>query len=229
MIDRDFQVQWTPVLAQTPSTGIAAETCYSSRHQALREFDDTRWCTRMLGKHQAVNLGAAVTAVCLLRQLGYNLPNAEVSQSLSVVQPSARLEVVGEMPVQVIDTAHNPVSVAAGLDAMDVHFPRGRRLVVLSCSRDKDYGKMLELLLAWADEIVITAFLGNPRAVPIDELLTLAQTKLLNAESVRKTVLHTADKPSSAFKLAQQLASSADVVYATGSFFLAAEILAELP
>ena len=64
------------------------------------------------------------------------------------------------------------------LDAIEHQLPErcvaGRRTAIVAISRDKDQTAILELLLTCFDRIIITRFLENPRATPIDQLLEIA-------------------------------------------------------
>ena len=111
---------------------------------------------------------------------------------------------------------------------MESHFPDKPVVAVFAPSRDKDYAKMLDLLLARTQQLVLTQFHGNPRAVPLEDLYALALEKLRLVDSDGMgSVLHKSELPEHAWGLARRLAADEGaIVYAAGSFFLAAELLA---
>jgi folylpolyglutamate synthase/dihydropteroate synthase len=79
----------------------------------------------------------------------------------------------------ILDVAHNPASISALLEALENQLPErctaGHRTVIIAISRDKDHAAILHLLLTSFDRIIVTRFLENPRATPIDQLLTIVR------------------------------------------------------
>ncbi len=222
MLGDDFSVDWSPNGIDR-ADAIAAMVTFSSRSKRLQIADITQWPVRSLGRHQADNLAGAVAALCTLKQAGWPLDMDQLRDSIANDRPSGRLEIIGTAPVQIVDTAHNPASIAAGLEALKTHFPDKRIVVVLSTSRDKDHAAMLEFLLPACSELVVTEFQGNPRALPVGELQAAADAARVAQSS--RTDIHAVATPVEAWKTAQQLAQPGDLIYATGSFFLAAEVL----
>ncbi len=185
------------------------------------------WHTRLLGRHQADNLAAALCTLELLRERGWNLPSEKLRHALGAIQPLARLQIVDHSPLSIIDSAHNPASMAAALQTIDDHFPDKQLTVVFAASRDKDWQQMLAQLWQRSAKLIITAYRENPRALSIDELHSAAQQLAATASPTTgpMCVVDTADSPAAAWNLARSSASYKDVILATGSFFLAAEIM----
>ncbi len=238
LLDRDFQCAWQPLetntSAEMPFDGATAELSYrvtaasSGADSAATPPPTYRLRTRLLGRHQADNLSAAILALQELDSRGMRIPWKSIEYAVAQTQPSARMQVTDNCPTSILDTAHNPASIEAGLDALDSHFPGKPVVAVFAPSRDKDYAKMLDLLLARTQQLVVTQFHGNPRAVPLDELYALASEKLqlVDSDAIGST-LRKCELPEQAWGLARQLAAKKEaIVYAAGSFFLAAELLA---
>lgn len=239
LLDRDFQCAWqsleTNPTAEMPDDGAAAELSYSLTAASSGEDCTTPppltkfLRTRLLGRHQADNLSAAIRALQELDSRGMRIPWKSIEHAVAKAQPPARMQVIQNDPTSILDTAHNPASIEAGLNALESHFPGKPVVAVFAPSRDKDYAKMLDLLLARTQQLVITQFHGNPRAVPLDDLHALASEKLehLVDSDGMSSVLCKSELPEHAWGLARQLAASGGaIVYAAGSFFLAAELLA---
>lgn len=186
-----------------------------------------RWQTCLLGRHQADNIAAVLATLRLLQQQGWQLPRAALQQALAVAQPPARLQIVSRQPLAIIDSAHNPASVAAGLAALNDHFPDCPVTVVFAASRDKDWGQMLELLAARANRLILTAYQKNPRGLPIAELRHRAEQLLIGTapRPGAQLKIETIDTPAAAWSHACQTAPAGQIIYSTGSFFLAAEIM----
>ena len=237
LLDRDFQCAWQPLktnpTAEMQRDGAAAELSYwanpvTGEESAVTPPRTHRLRTRLLGRHQADNLSAAIRALQELDSRGMRIPWKSIEHAVAQAQPPARMQVIDNDPTSILDTAHNPASIEAGLDALESHFPDKPVVAVFAPSRDKDYAKMLDLLLARTQQLVLTQFHGNPRAVPLEDLYALALEKLRLVDSDGMgSVLHKSELPEHAWGLARRLAADEGaIVYAAGSFFLAAELLA---
>jgi dihydrofolate synthase/folylpolyglutamate synthase len=178
----------------------------------------------MLGRHQAANAAAAIAAVRRLIEQGWPIDEAALRRGLAAARCPARIEVIGRRPTVIVDVAHNVASIAA-LVAVLGQQPAGRRVLVLASSKDKDTAGMLRLLVSQFDEIVLTQYIHNPRAMEPEKLLELARAEVaLVAAGSRRANLRCAATPAEAWETARSLASSDDLVCVTGSFFLAAEL-----
>lgn len=251
MIGRDFDCLWQAI-PQEGLSGVGADVgadvgagnersaarCTFLPHYHPSHLGPSDWSLAMLGQHQADNLAAALTTMDALVELGWNLPRAALTGAVEQTIIPARLEPVGRRPWRLIDTAHNPDSVAATLSALDVHFPGQRRTIVLATSRDKDAEAMLRLVLGRCQRVILTQYHSNPRALPIEELVAAARRvasepaaedpAVEGRVAPAATELLSAETPLAAWRLAVELAGTDEVICATGSFFQAAELLAEL-
>jgi dihydrofolate synthase/folylpolyglutamate synthase len=234
-IDRDFSVDWRPLLSEhegAPAGPLArAEVDYRTR-LPNSWIGDGQWRLPLLGRHQADNLAGALTVLDLLAATPAwpRVPIPALQTAILELNVPARVQVVGHAPLQIIDTAHNPASIAATLDALDVHFPSAPRTIVFASSRDKDFEEMLEILLTRCQRVVLTTYQNNVRGLPLADLHLAAQAiaAKLCASSAAGPIAQILLAPSAAagWRLAKQSAGLRDIVCGTGSFFLAAELLA---
>ena len=171
----------------------------------------------LAGEHQAANAALAVTAIDWLNSNGRPISEDAVRRGMNAVRWPIRLEVLQQRPQVLVDAAHNPASARALAAAVREEFPADRRILLFAVSRDKDALRIAGELFPLFDEVVLTAFIGNPRAVPADELF--AVTHRLASRSP-----HIASDPAEAWMKARELAGSNDLILATGSFYLAAEM-----
>src|SRR5207245_1591010 len=100
----------------------------------------------LLGEHQAANGAVAVSCIEQLRTAGWHIPDAAVAAGLANVRWPARLEVLGQHPLVVLDCAHNVASAQALAQTLRVSFPPARRLLVFACSNDKDVAGIFRVL-----------------------------------------------------------------------------------
>ncbi|MEX1233091.1 MAG: folylpolyglutamate synthase/dihydrofolate synthase family protein [Planctomycetaceae bacterium] len=169
------------------------------------------------GAHQGNNAALAVAAVDRLIQRGWSIPDAAVYAGMQRVHWPARIEILQRQPWVILDAAHNEASCHALLETLNARFPGRRKIVVFAVSKDKDVQGLVQQLVTFADELIFTQYLSNPRAMPIAELISLAQ-------SLKPGDYRHAPSPQLAWQMAEQACGPHDVICITGSFFLAAEI-----
>ncbi len=213
LLGRDFDYEYRPAEIG-PAEGVRAGGMVSVR-TSRRELRDLP--LPLVGEHQARNLALAVAAVERLQEQGWKVPHAAVPAGLAHLRWPGRIEILGRAPTVVIDAAHNWEAVTALLRTLDESFPSRRRILIFAATRDKDVSGMLRQLLPRFDTVVLTCFQNNPRNVPLEALVRTAQQ--LTDQS-----LHAAADPAAAWKLAQRFAKPQDLICATGSFFIAAEL-----
>ena len=175
---------------------------------------------RLLGRHQAANASLALATMAELNRAGWKIPETAVRHGLGQVQWPARVEVVSRKPVMVLDAAHNVASIRSLINTLEESFSNRRRILIFATTQDKDCAGMLRLLAAHFDEIILTRYQNNPRAVPVADLASILSD--ITTKQVRQC-----ETVASAAALARSIASADDLICATGSFFLAAEMAVE--
>ncbi len=171
----------------------------------------------LAGRHQAANMAVALAALGQLQQVGWNIPEEAIRRGLAALAWPARVEVAARRPAVVLDGAHNAASVAALIETLGASFSPARRLLVFAASQDKDLRGMLRLLLGQFDEVLLTRYLDNPRAVPPEELQAIAR-ELTGRE------YPVFGDPAAAWDAVRGRAAPEDLVCVTGSLFIAAEM-----
>jgi dihydrofolate synthase/folylpolyglutamate synthase len=216
---RDFEA----VVSDGSPAGLRQAFAYresiGSRGRALDNLE-----IPLLGRHQAANGAVAVAALVRLAEQGWKIPDDSIRSGLGRTRCSARVEVIRQRPTVIVDVAHNVASVQAVIDVLRERFSARKRVLLFASSRDKDVQGMLRLLLPEFDEIVLTRYVTNPRAVEVEELNSLAQETLVAGGRPRPAIRVEPD-PLAAWHVAQNQAGPDDLVCITGSFFLAAELL----
>jgi dihydrofolate synthase/folylpolyglutamate synthase len=127
------------------------------------------------GLHQANNAALALAAVEAFFGAGKErkLVLESVRDAFAGVETPGRLERVKAAPTVLLDAAHNPHGAAALASTIDEEFAFRRLAAVVGVMADKDASGILEALEPVVDEIVVTRN-SSPRAMPVDELATLA-------------------------------------------------------
>ncbi|MCS7304571.1 MAG: bifunctional folylpolyglutamate synthase/dihydrofolate synthase [Thermoguttaceae bacterium] len=172
----------------------------------------------LLGRHQAANAALALATIALLRQAGWRISDQACRQALADLRWPARCQLLPGRPAVLLDTSHNVASVEALLQVLEESFVRCRRVLVFATTQDKDVSGMLAHLLPEFDEVVLTNYLDNPRALSVEQLARLAH-------QISGRTYPIAPSPAEAWQMAQTLAGPEDLLCITGSFFLIGQIL----
>lgn len=167
------------------------------------------------GEHQCQN-GALATAISLLlRDKGFEIGDSAIQNGLATAQCPLRIEVLSKEPLIIVDVAHNPASIRALCNTLG-QVNAQRRIVIFASSRDKAADEMLRILGETMDEVWITRFSSNPRAVDLDELTR-------HADRTLTTPWRIFPDGKAALAAVKEEARSGDLFCVTGSFFLAGE------
>lgn len=176
----------------------------------------------LLGEHQASNAAVAVAAAEQLIERGVAIRDRAVADGLARVTWPARLEVMAQRPLVLLDCAHNVASVRALVQAVRESFPppardATRHFLIFGSNRDKDIAGMLDVLAPRFERIFLTSFKGNQRCVPGDQLLAF-----LPADCRERSV--PCIDAAHAWRLARAQAGPRDLICVAGSVFLAGEL-----
>jgi dihydrofolate synthase / folylpolyglutamate synthase len=174
----------------------------------------------LLGLHQAENATLALATLETLRASGRSecaWDEEALRQGLRDVRWSARLEIIARQPTTIVDGAHNADSMQKLMQSLRTIFSFQRLFVVLGINADKDLAGMIQEL-AGIEGIILTRAL-NPRSATLERMQELCAQ---HAPGVR---VFTASESRAAMELARTLAAPDDLICATGSLYLAAEVL----
>ncbi|HLJ09624.1 MAG TPA: folylpolyglutamate synthase/dihydrofolate synthase family protein [Planctomycetaceae bacterium] len=211
LLGRDFDYDYQPAVFEP---GACSRPAVDVR-LARRAWSNL--AIPLVGEHQARNLAVALAAVDKLGHHGWSISDLAVTKSLAQLRWPGRIEVLSRAPTVIVDTAHNWEAVAALLKTLDESFRARRRVLIFAATRDKDVAGMLRQLLPRFDTVVLTCFQNNPRHVPVETLVGMAQ-------GLTEQRVHAAGEPAAAWKLARRFASPDDLICVTGSFFIAADM-----
>jgi len=168
----------------------------------------------LLGTHQLENAASAVAALEALGSQGIDVSAKAMEVGFEKVSWPCRMEILSRSPLLVADGAHNVYSVESLLTSLPDYLEYDRLILVAGFSRDKNVEGMARALGEKADIIVATAS-RHPRSMQAVEVADLFP------ESGKRVLAST---PEEALGIAMKIAEKKDLVLATGSLFLAAEI-----
>jgi dihydrofolate synthase/folylpolyglutamate synthase len=187
---------------------------------AGQEFRLEKAPLAMWGAHQAANAAVALAVIAELRHQGWCVSADAMRLGLRQAALPGRVEIRPGEPTIVLDTAHNPASVRALVEALG-EMPRpNRRTLVLSVSRDKDVRAIVGEVVQHFDRFIVTQYQENPRAVAADKLEEVVREALAGRGA--EVVVRPA--PREAWRHVRQTAVPGELVCISGSFYLTAEM-----
>ena len=211
---RDFSWNYTP----EPNSLSGTLTCGNLQNAKLN----------LVGAHQAGNAAIAIELTKIINRLdvGLQIGDLAIENALKSIRIPARLDVISDNPIIIIDAAHNPDSFTKLAEAVcRLNLPRENCAFVFACADDKDAMKMLELVYPYFGVWKLTRFQNNPRACSPERLLELF--KLLELKQNQSEVfipndVAFFDSSSQAIQSALET-SNLRMACIAGSFYLAGE------
>ncbi|NLX42978.1 MAG: hypothetical protein GXY79_05805, partial [Chloroflexi bacterium] len=172
----------------------------------------------LLGAFQLENACTAIATIEVLKEQGLPVPEDAVRSGLSSVQWPGRLQVLARNPLLVVDGAHNAYSLTQLIKSLPAYLDYQRLLLVFGAGRAHQPEGLLQVLLPAVDQAFLTQA-RHPKAESVANLVAIAQRQGTAAEGY----------PSSQEALQGALAAArpGDLILATGSLFLVAEIMSE--
>lgn len=171
----------------------------------------------LAGDHQLENAKTALAAIEVLRLNGLaEISDMQIAKGFSNAVNPARLELLSENPIVVLDGAHNPNGIEALKNAIDRFLPDKNIICIMGMLADKDIENSLKLLEG-KFTMVYTVPVDNPRALSPAKL-TQKCAKYFDNVSTFESAEHAFDM---AYKTAKR---SGSAVVICGSLYLAGEI-----
>jgi len=205
LIQAGKDIKWTPISNNLTFQAFRVEGLLCKYHIRLP----------LLGDFQMENASLAIAAIEILQQQGANITYGDILRGLGRVRWPARMQILGLSPPVIIDGAHNAYSVKKLIESIRKYFTYSRAYVIFGSSIDKDISGMGNELEGFADRVILTRS-HHARAASADYL----QKLLKNSNLTISRELDAAKSLSAALSMA----SEGDIILATGSLFLAAEI-----
>lgn len=170
----------------------------------------------LLGEHQLENAAVAVAALEVLANLGMEVSPESIAKGLSQVYWPGRLQILQYEPLFVVDGAHNADSARRLREALKQYFDFDGVILIIGTSEDKDIAGMVAELSPFPSTVIVTRS-RHPRAVEISKLV--AEFSKWGITPLVK------EKVTSAVELALARAKPRELICATGSLFIVAEVI----
>ena len=165
----------------------------------------------LLGDPQLENAATAVAALEVLE-----IEHANITAGLSNVHWSGRFEVLGNEPLFIADGAHNSDSARKLVDSLKQYTQFDRTILIIGTSADKNSPGIVAELASFFDNVITTTS-EHPRATHSADL-TAAFAQYGSATQTTRNIPEAVSK-------ALELAGNRDLICATGSLFLVAEVI----
>lgn len=214
VIEQTAREKRVPLLtADNVSVTVREETLRGT----VMTWNDTELHLRLAGGHQIENAKTALAALEYLRLNGLlEFTDTDVQNGFFAASNPARLELLGDDPVVLLDGAHNPNGMEALAAAVKRFLPDAPVYCVIGMMADKDIDSALALLKG-IPTAVFTAPVNNPRAIT-PEALAAKITPLCPTVTACSSATEAFDK---AYTLAKANHGAALVC---GSLYLAGEL-----
>lgn len=176
-------------------------------------YKNSVYATTLRGKYQIQNAATALETVKVLNSRGFKCSENAIENGILNAKISARMEVVSDAPLIIIDGGHNEDGVRATVETLYEDNCKDYTLVV-GMVADKAVESCIKLFASVANRMIITQP-ANERALPAKELAVIARKYCSN--------ICVFDSLSESLDNVLKAASSDDKIVICGSLYLAGE------
>ena len=170
----------------------------------------------LLGEHQLENAATAVAVMEVLAERGAKVSSESVATGLAQVHWPGRLQILQREPWVIVDGAHNADSARRLVKALKQYFAFDRTVLIFGASSDKNIAGMVAELASLPNAVIVTHS-RHPRAIAPDKLVSEFAKVGIIPEVVENVAV--------AVELALAKAKPTDLICATGSLFIVAEVM----
>ena len=169
----------------------------------------------LLGKHQFYNAATIIEACYALKNKGYKISIKNIRDGLKKTTWDARLSLLCDEPMFILDGAHNPQCAEALSDSLPKLLGKKKAIILCGMLADKDYNSVMDMMIPFAKEFVCLTPVSN-RALPAKDLAEVLKNK--------KQIAVAAVTIDEGIKMALDKAGKKGIVIAFGSLYLAGYI-----
>ena len=122
----------------------------------------------LLGTYQPENATNCLTAIDILKESEYNIPETAIYEGLKTVKWPARFEIISRSPLVIADGGHNPEGIDSAVESVKQYFGEEKVGIITGVMADKDYDYMADRIASVAEKVFCLTP-DNPRALPASE------------------------------------------------------------
>ncbi len=179
--------------------------------QSVLEYNGLKIRQAFTGIHQSYNAMVVIEAAKCLRNRGFDISDEDIVKGIENTKFPARIEVISENPLIILDGGHNMDGVTALEKVLGENGVKKLTAVWASLS-DKEPEKIIDLMAPYIDTLYTVPLFGA-RALTKEQLAEMAAVKIKN--------VYTADSVSQAIDKAMESLTGGLLVF--GSLYLAAD------
>lgn len=145
-------------------------------------YRGAEYAISLLGGHQLKNAAVVLETVDVLRARDWDIPQWAVERGLLDAKWPARLEVLGRLPLFILDGGHNPQCAAALAESLGRLLPGDKSVFLMGVLADKDYAAMADAVLPLAERFICVTP-NSARALPAGKLCEFLRARGAKAEA----------------------------------------------
>ena len=178
-------------------------------------YKNQEYSVKMVGEHQVKNMTCVIEACNILKEY-FNLTDDNIKNGISKTILPARVEIISERPLVILDGGHNEDGAKAFYDAVSGTLDSKDKVVVIAgMMADKAVEESLKPLIKKCDYFICVTP-NNPRAMAGEELSLIAKKYCNNVIVI--------ESPEKAVRFAENIINDKDVLCVVGSLYLAGEV-----
>ena len=173
----------------------------------------------LIGKHQIDNTCTAIATLTILTDMNFNIPINSLEHSIKKVKWPARFQILKKLPYSiVVDGAHNKNSVESLIDTLKYSGVNTKNpILIFGSGYGHDTNSVVKQFIKLNPKIILTKS-RHPKSIPVIELKKITKKYKLN-------IIGTENNTTSAMNLAKKIIKNNEIIIATGSLFIAGEII----
>lgn len=183
------------------------------------QYSEGRIHIPFIGRHQLDNMALVTGAAEVIRKNGYTISEEALRIGIAAARIPARVEVISEKPLVILDGSHNDGSTAALGDILRRYLSGKKIVAVMGMMADKDCRKSLSNLVPCFSE-VFTVMPSNPRSMKSSDL-----ADIVREFNVKCTPC---DTPEQGIERAYSVIDGYDLMIVCGSLYLAGDVRGKL-
>lgn len=110
----------------------------------------------LLGTYQLENCLAVLEACLVLNKNGLAICEEAIRNGLKNARWAGRMELCGKAPLVILDGAHNADGIRQLANSLSVYFKKKKVTLILGILGDKEYRRMAEQILPFAETVILT-------------------------------------------------------------------------
>lgn len=185
---------------------VDAQDIVSGKQQIMQtdfSYKGKAYCLSQGGEYQLENAAIAIEAVQQLVQMKrFHVLEEQIQKALYVSRWKGRFDVVAKQPFVIADGAHNEDAAKRLKKSLEQYFPEEKFLFVVGAFRDKEYEKVLQIMLPLAEMVETVTAPGSrgEDAEVLAKTVVSIQEEYGQKQGLKRASVHCAQTVSNAIR-----------------------------